>query len=233
MKEWCMGVCLLRDKFGISAPLPGGGKASIDHKSVNHKEKTLGAKTSPDGNSGASIRLIQAKAQQWINAVHNGHLHCCNIWFSLKVQFWLHVRYGLCSSTASFPELERALHQQYYQVLPLGGVVRTTPVESRTIDAYFFGVGHPHLEVEVLKAMANKLLMHCGCRTAMGRFMQTSHSLLFVELGLSFQPLQESYKRYGYLVTHTWMKMLWKKLSMFNMQEVIAGQPEEYPREVN
>jgi hypothetical protein len=75
--------------------------------------------------------------------------------------------------------------------------------------------------------------MHYGCRMAIGRFMQTSHSLLFVKLGLSFQPLQESYKRYGYLVTHTWMKMLWEKLSMFNMQGVVAGQPEEYPREGN
>ncbi len=63
--------------------------------------------------------------------------------------------------------------------------------------------------------------------------MQTSHSLVFVELGLSFQPLQESYERHGYLVTHSWMKMLWEKLSMFNMQVIVADQPEEYPREGN
>jgi hypothetical protein len=75
--------------------------------------------------------------------------------------------------------------------------------------------------------------MHYGCRTATGRFMQTSHSLVFVELGLSFQPLQESYERHGYLVTHSWMKMLWEKLSMFNMQVIVADQPEEYPREGN
>jgi hypothetical protein len=60
-----------------------------------------------------------------------------------------------------------------------------------------------------------------------------SHSLLFVELGLSFQPLQESYKKYSYLVTHSWMKMLWEKLSMFNMQIIILDQPKEYPREGN
>ncbi len=63
--------------------------------------------------------------------------------------------------------------------------------------------------------------------------MQTSHSLLFVELGVSFQPLQESYEKYGYLVTHSWMKMLWEKLSMFNMQVIITNQPKEYPREGN
>jgi hypothetical protein len=68
--------------------LPGGGKAAISHKSITHAEKTLGAMTSPDGDSIASIRMMQDKAQQWINDVHGGHLHCCNIWFLLKVQFW-------------------------------------------------------------------------------------------------------------------------------------------------
>jgi hypothetical protein len=106
-------------------------------------------------------------------------------------------------------------------------------VENRTTDAGFFCVGLPHLGVEALIAMANKFLMHYGCRTATGRFMQTSHSLLFVELGVSFQPLQESYEKYGYLVTHSWMKMLWEKLSMFNMQVIITNQPKEYPREGN
>jgi hypothetical protein len=41
--------------------------------------------------------------------------------------------------------------------------------------------------------------------------------IVFAKLGLSFTPLQESYSRYGFLVTHSWMKMLWEKLSMFNI----------------
>jgi hypothetical protein len=99
---WAYATNLLRGDLGINVPLPGGSKASIDHKSVNHAEKALGPMTSPDGNSGVSIRLVQEKAQQWINAVQNGHLHHCNVWFSLKVQFWLCIGYGLCSSTANF-----------------------------------------------------------------------------------------------------------------------------------
>jgi hypothetical protein len=156
------------------------------------------------------------------NAIKNGHLHHCNVWFSLNVQFWPQIGYGLCSSTASFNELDRALHQQ---------VVRTIPVGSRTIDAGFFGVCLPHLGVEALITMANKLLMHYGCKMATGRFMHTSHALLFVELGLSFQPLQEQYKKFGNLVTRSWMKMLWEKLSMFNMYVIVADQPKEFPRE--
>jgi hypothetical protein len=63
--------------------------------------------------------------------------------------------------------------------------------------------------------------------------MQTSHPLLFVELRLSFQPLEEQYEKFGYLVTHSWMKMIWEKLSMFNMHVIVADQPKEFPREGN
>jgi hypothetical protein len=38
--------------------------------------------------------------------------------------------------------------------------------------------------------MANKLLMHYGGNTATGKLMQSSYSLLFVKVGLSFQLLQ-------------------------------------------
>ena len=68
---------------------------------------------------------------------------------------------------------------------------------SRTIDTGFYGVGLPHVGVEALIAMMNKLLMHYECSTAMGRFMQISYSLLLVELGMSFQPLQVNYEKYS------------------------------------
>ncbi len=78
--------------------------------------------------------------------------------------------------------------------------------------------------------MANKLLMHYGHQMATGWFMQTLYSLLYVDLGLLFQPLQEQYDKYRYLVTHSWVKMFWKKLSMFNMHMIVADQPLEFPR---
>jgi hypothetical protein len=78
----------LKGEFGITVLLPRGSKAVIDHKSIDHAEKTLGAMTSLDGNSCPSLQMIQEKAQQWINAVRNGHLHHRKVWFLLKVQFW-------------------------------------------------------------------------------------------------------------------------------------------------
>jgi hypothetical protein len=103
--------------------LPGGSHANISHKSIDHAKKTLGAMTSPDGGSIASLQMIQEKVQQWINAVRSGHLHHRNVCFLLRVQFWPRIGYGLCSSTATFDKLNRALHHQYYQILPLGSIV--------------------------------------------------------------------------------------------------------------
>ncbi len=90
-------------------PLPGGKEAPMDHKNVDHAEKTLRTMTLPDGDSLVSIWMIQEKAQIWINPVQNGHLHRRNIWFSLKVQFWPRIGYSLCSSTATFQELNKSL----------------------------------------------------------------------------------------------------------------------------
>ena len=213
----------LNKELGVTVPLPGGGSARIGHKPVSHAEKTLGAMTSPDGNSRAALRMMQDKAQQWVNNVRYGKLHRRNVWFLLKFQLRPRLIYGLCSSTATFEELSNALSRQYYQILPLGGVVRTTAIASRTIDAGFYGIGLPDLGVEALVAMSNKLLTHYGCDTATGRFMRASHTLFLLELGISLQPLQESYNRYSFLSTHSWMKMLWEKVSMFGVKIIIAN----------
>jgi hypothetical protein len=132
-----------------------------------------------------------------------------------------------------FQELAKSLHRQYYQMLLLCGVVRSTPVGSRFVDAGFFGVGLPHLGVEALIAMSNKLLMHYGCDTATGRFMRISFNLFYLELGLLFQPMQESFAKYSHLEMHSWVKMLWEKNSLFEIQAVFADCPLQLPREGN
>ncbi len=125
-------------------PLPGGAKAEIGHRPVTHSEKTLGAMTPPDGDSSGSIRIMQDKVQQRIDLVWNGHLHCWNVWFSINVQFWPRVGYSLRSSTATYDKLENALQKQYYQILPLGGIIRIAPIDSRMVDAGFSCPGLPH-----------------------------------------------------------------------------------------
>jgi hypothetical protein len=40
---------------------------------------------------------------------------------------------------------------------------------------------------------------------------------LIFELGISLQPLRQSYTKYEKWVTHNWLKTLWEKLDMFNV----------------
>ena len=79
--------------------------------------------------------------------------------------------------------------------------------------------------------MTNKMLMHIRCRTVTGGFMQISYSLFLVELGLSFQPLQLEYGKHNHLVTHTWMKILWEKVSMFGLTVTIPPHAGGFPGE--
>jgi hypothetical protein len=146
------------------------------------------------------------------------------------VQFWSRVGYSLCSSTTTYDELENALQKQYYQILPLGGIIRTAPLDSRMVDAGFFCPGRPHLSVEALIAMTNKLLMHYGCRLALGDFMIMSYSYLTLEVGVSFQPLQALYSRFSFLAMHSWMKMLWEKVDKFGVIIKAARGPLAFPQ---
>jgi hypothetical protein len=88
------------------------------------------------------------------------------------------------------------------QILLLGGVIWMAPLDCRMVDAGFYCPGLPHPGVEALTAMTNKLLMHFGCMTALGNLLRTSYSLLLLELGVSFQPLQSLYQQFSFLATH-------------------------------
>jgi hypothetical protein len=81
---------------------------------------------------------MQEKAQQWVDAVRNSHLHQQNVWFLLGVQFWPRVGYSICNSTAMYDELEHSQERQYYQILPLGGIIQTTPLNCLMVDARFY-----------------------------------------------------------------------------------------------
>jgi hypothetical protein len=107
---WKYASNMQKGEFGVTAPLLGGEKAKIGHRLICHAKKTLGVMTSLDGNSQASIVMMQEKAQQWVNNVHNGHLHQPNVRFLLKIQLWSRIGYGICSSTAMFEELSKVLH---------------------------------------------------------------------------------------------------------------------------
>ncbi len=115
-------------------------------------------------------------------------------------------------------------------MLPLEGIIRMMPLDSRMINASFYCPGLPYLGVETLITMASKLMMHFGCNTATGNFLLTSYSYLILEIGLSSQPFQMSYDRFSFLATHSWMKMLQEKLDKFGIVVQTTESSFQFPK---
>ncbi len=153
------------------------------------------------------------------------------MWFSVDRQLWPSVKYGLCCSMATLPELDTALLPFYKKMLPLGGVVRKANCRIRELNRGFFGAGFPHPSVEATVEQANKLLMHYDCHTALGVELQTLLELLVVDLGLSFQPFQVSYKHYGDWVTTCWLKQVWEKVDRYGLVLTVHNHLLSFPRE--
>jgi hypothetical protein len=178
-----------------------------------------------------SLTQMKEKTNKWLKVLTSGQLHRRMMWFSVDHQLWPSVKLGLCCSMATLSELELMLLLFYGKMLPLGGIVWTASKGIRQLDRGFYGAGLPHPGVEAIVEQSNKLLMHYGCHTALGTELQTSLGLLLVELGMSFQPLQLSYADFGNMVTTSWLKWVWEKLSRFKFAVTVHNLRSVFPRE--
>ena len=70
----------------------------------------------------------------------------------------------------------------------------------------FYGAGCPHVGIECLVAQINKLLIHYGCKSNVELELKISLEYMIGEMGISNQPLQESYKGFESRITHLWLK---------------------------
>ena len=201
----------------IVVPMPDGGFVPIEHVPVTEARETLGIFTAPDGSSAGGLKRMQHKADLWLAAAEEAHLHKRMLITSVDRQLWPSAGYGLCCSLASLDELGMVLNGHYYKISPLIGIARTAKRELRTLATGFYGAGLPDPRIHATADQLNKLLMHYGCRSAVGTFLQTSMELLIMELGVSFQPLTESYRLYEGLVTRCWLKSVWEKVDKYGI----------------
>ena len=219
------------DDYEMMVPMPDGSVAKIDHLPVTQARETLGVWSSPDGNAKETLAKMKEKGQEWIDSAKEGHLLRRDVWFLVDVQFWPRVGFGISCNTARHSELETVLSKQYYNMLPLGGVVRTAPVAVRQLHRGFYGVGCPHPGIKCFVSQVSKLLMHYGCASSVGRKMVISFRELVLELGLSLQPFHEPFPRYKDWVTWGWMVSLWEKCTIYNVRIDILDTDLSFPRE--
>jgi hypothetical protein len=205
-------------QLSILVPLANGHVAPIKHLPVMTPTKALGQMTCPTESSKGAITQMKDKARKWIGKAKGGKLHRHNIWFLLDKQFWPGVAFGTSGISAPFDELEQCLMRTYFDLLSISGVQQSVRRELRQMDWGFYECGFPHPGVECLIAQLNKLLINYGCNSCLGLHMQTSMELMIIEAGVSNQLMSLHYQRYSKWVTHSWLRLLWEKIDMFNLR---------------
>ena len=116
-----------KEEYQMVLPMPDGSFAEIDHLPVSEPKETLGVWLSPDGSTTGAIARIKKKAQEWIDRAKEGKLQRRDVWFLLDCQFWPRVSYGLCCNIARHEELKSCLRKEYCDLLPIGGMIRSSP----------------------------------------------------------------------------------------------------------
>jgi hypothetical protein len=210
---------------------PDGMVAKIDHLPVSTAKKTLGVYSAPNGEAQGAIAATKSRAQEWVDRAKEGNLRRKDVWFLLDCQFWPSVGFGLSCNIAELGDLQESLLKEYYNLIPMGGVIRTAPAAARQLGKGFYGIGCPDVGIECLVGQVGKLLMHYGCPSSNGMKMKVSFNQLVIELGVLEQPLQESYARYKKWVTWSWLVSVWEKCDKYNIRVEMNDIPLKLPRE--
>ena len=128
-------------------------------------------------------------------------------------------------------DLQASLQKTYYQLMPVGGIIRTAPKEIRDLDIGFYGGGFPNVSIECAIQQLNKLMMHYGCPSGIGIKVQVSMDLFLIELGRAHQPFDESFQQYQSWVTPSWVKSIWKKADHYGYNVVVLNNIDNpFPR---
>ena len=88
------------------------------------------------------------EGEKWIDRAVESHLQRRDIWFLLDHQILPRLGYGICSISAPWKNMETCLKRVWWQLLPLGGVIRSAPRELRQMSKGFYGAVLPHPGVE-------------------------------------------------------------------------------------
>ena len=63
--------------------MPDGYLVTIDHVVVGKSKEILGVHTCPSGGNKGALKVMQDKAQGWVDKAKNGKLKRISVWFLL------------------------------------------------------------------------------------------------------------------------------------------------------
>ena len=194
-------------------PAVDGSLHPITLIDVTESRKTLGVHQCPAGLPDAHLAKMKKNGLDWVDRSATNPLPRRLSRMSHDLQLVPRMKYGIECLLATPSELSEEMRKVMYRVLPHLGVNRNFKTEFCTLPRMFQGLGLVDWPVEKLAADVFIMLQHWNSSGVLGCCLRDAYELLQMETGLEGNIFRLSFRDFGILATHSWMKILWQYLS--------------------
>ena len=182
--------------------------------------KMLGAIAAPDGSTKAQFEALQTKARHWGQKIKTSYLNRYDATMSLRQGILKSLEYPLGVSLLSA--------QQCYDILVpvLTPYLNKISVNSKTPRTIVHGpIEHAGFQIPDLYTSQGMqkiqlLLGHMRKQDTTGEILNIAMAIAQQEVGITIPILVASYKKYNFLLSHSWIKCMW--LFLYQIEATIV-----------
>ena len=180
---------------------------SLEH---NEGKETLGVYLAPDGNNSKMVEVLKTKAEEWRDHINSGHLNKADAWQALETTIMKSLQYPMKALTLTKEECKNIMKPILQAGLQKSSLCLQYPRDVVFGSQDEAGIGIDDLYIHQGSERICFISEHLQEDTLSGELLRTSIELGKVELGIGRNIFQLDYKRYQSLMTHCWIKDVWK-----------------------
>ena len=191
----------------------------VDHIKIEDPSiarRMLGVYASPDGNSRMQTKILRNKSEQWKTRVSSHYLNSYDTLMSYKQGLMKQLEYPVGASMVTDTNCAHIQSPALNACLQKNGIVSTIARIIIFSPYRYGGLGLTSLYTENGIQKVELLLGHLRRRDKTSKIIQVALGCIQQEVGVPTFILQLQYKKYESIVTHSWMKLLWKFLDDIN-----------------
>lgn len=207
----------------ITIPDETGSRQPIELLGPSEATTVVGVIQAVDGNMLEQVQKLKDDADDIGDRINKGYLPKRLVWATIRTMVWPSISYPLSSTTVTDDESYEITKSLYYQMLPSGGTNRSFPLVHRHAPHDLFGLALPTAKDTEFIGQIKTMLTHGAVPTHTGTFLNTSLEQAQLEVGIGTPLLEADYDKFGFLLTHCWLKVLWQRLWE---HDIVLRQPE-------
>jgi len=189
----------------------------------SESRKMLGVHSAPDGQTQSQYQALMAISKKWGNKVSNGYLNRYDVLTGFKCGLLPALQYPLGVSMLTETQCDKLLVPAMNPLLKKLGIVSTISREIVHGPYVYGGMQIPNLFTIQGIHKIKMILGHLRKEDKTGSIVSIALGLVQQEVGISSPILEASFSKYSILVSHCWIKEVWRFLSTIEGTIVIEN----------